>query len=776
MKLFGIASAFVALIFLASCAGTRDNATDDDLAGDEGTSAPAAPLGEFRITAHSLTFSLDPAKHRLEAVDRISLEAVKGPACPVSFVLNTGLAISSIRLEPQGDPADLRTTPGGGSAAGEPVEFKVVLRLKDPESTLYDHVLVKLPQPMERCALSVHYSGELYDFPKRDEQLRFVIGTQTNGTIGPEGVYLHGGTYWYPTTEGMMAKFEMKATTPKGWEVVGQGTRWERKEENDHVVTLWGWDVPTDSLSVVAGQYVVQEEKRDGVTIATYFFPSEKDLAKQHIDAAAKYIEFYSQILGRYPCGFFSIVENFFPTGYGMPSYTLLAQEVVKTPQRHLAAGGLGHEIVHCWWGNYVVPDWENGNWCEGLTTYLANYFWAETHEGADKARDYRYKQMLKYSVVVNDSNEYPVRRFAGKTEEVDNEIGYGKCSMMFHLLRRMMGDGPFFAALRNITHNFGGRRASWSDFQAAFEKKYGKELGWFFDEWLDRTGAPMLSLSPAPEGIGSGAAKVPGEGSTGVPPVPVKTTKEEDGSWRTEFSIFMENPEPYHLYNVGVQGETETGSSCALIAVGAPETKVSINAKEPPRFVTVDPDYHVFRRLRPGEYPACLNVTSNDTPRVVVIPTGGAADECAVYEGLAARIVASGGWTSKRDKEMTEADLGQSSLLVLGRPGINSVAARFAGLDTVEKIVSLEPAAFVFKGNRYEGERQSLMISFRNPLNEARHVTLFMGVTKDAAAAAQRLLFYYGWENWYIFEGERATQRGMYEESRNALRIAVPR
>ena len=89
-----------------------------------------------------------------------------------------------------------------------------------------------------------------------------------------------------------------------------------------------------------------------------------------------RYIALYEELIGPYPFQQFSIVENFFPTGYGFPSYTLLGSTVIRLP--FIIETSLGHEIAHCWWGNGVLVDDRQGNWCEGLTTYLADYLYKE--------------------------------------------------------------------------------------------------------------------------------------------------------------------------------------------------------------------------------------------------------------------------------------------------------------------------------------------------------------------------------------------------------------
>ena len=62
---------------------------------------------------------------------------------------------------------------------------------------------------------------------------------------------------------------------------------------------------------------------------------------------------------GPYPFPKFAIVENFFPTGYGFLSYTLLGGSVLKLP--FIPETSLRHEIAHSWWGNGVLVDYAAG-------------------------------------------------------------------------------------------------------------------------------------------------------------------------------------------------------------------------------------------------------------------------------------------------------------------------------------------------------------------------------------------------------------------------------
>ena len=77
----------------------------------------------------------------------------------------------------------------------------------------------------------------------------------------------------------------------------------------------------------------------------------------------------------------------------------------------------LGHEVVHSWLGNSVHNHFETGNWIEGLTTYLANYYYDERMEGKDTARAHRKRMIMEYNLYVQPADDYPVVKFHHKRE-----------------------------------------------------------------------------------------------------------------------------------------------------------------------------------------------------------------------------------------------------------------------------------------------------------------------------------------------------------------------
>jgi tetratricopeptide (TPR) repeat protein len=62
-------------------------------------------------------------------------------------------------------------------------------------------------------------------------------------------------------------------------------------------------------------------------------------------------------------------------------------------------------------------------------------------------------------------------------------------------MLQGMIGAAKFTDLLQQYAKQYAGAGGSTSAFQKLSEQAWGKELGWFFAEWIDTTGVPNLQL-----------------------------------------------------------------------------------------------------------------------------------------------------------------------------------------------------------------------------------------------------------------------------------------
>ena len=56
----------------------------------------------------------------------------------------------------------------------------------------------------------------------------------------------------------------------------------------------------------------------------------DEHLRELYTERTQHYIAMYEEMIGPYPYAKFATVENWFPTGYGMPSFTFLGDRVME--------------------------------------------------------------------------------------------------------------------------------------------------------------------------------------------------------------------------------------------------------------------------------------------------------------------------------------------------------------------------------------------------------------------------------------------------------------
>ena len=136
----------------------------------------------------------------------------------------------------------------------------------------------------------------------------------------------------------------------------------------------WSTPFPQTAIAVAGGQLSAFAREHGPVVIRALLHPGSSAHAPRLLDAVASYLDLYQPLLGAYPFREFTVVENFFSSGFASPGFTLLSSQVVDTGERGLRPGYLDHELLHNWWGNGVLASRRSGHWAEALATYCANY------------------------------------------------------------------------------------------------------------------------------------------------------------------------------------------------------------------------------------------------------------------------------------------------------------------------------------------------------------------------------------------------------------------
>ncbi len=452
-------------------------------------------------------------------------------------------------------------------------------------------------------------------------------GVVSSGVVSTEGISLTGS--WYPAVKGL-AYYKLSALVPGGFAAVSEADEITAKETSAGREYSFSFPHPVNGIDFVAGNYRVVKGNLGGIEIYAYFFPEDVALADTYIEHARNYLEMYSRLLVPYPYKRFSVVENIQTTGYSMPTFTLLGQEVVRLP--FIVRTSLGHEITHQWFGNYVYADFGKGNWLEAITTYLSDYRYEEQK---GKGWEYRKKILTDYQSYVTPEKEFPLRDFIRRTGFASMAIGYGKGAMFFHMLRNLVGEETFYRSLRRLIEDNRFRNAAWEDIRKSFETEYGKDLGWFFSQWLDRKDIPSIAVKDPRTLV-----------LKGIPSV----------SFR-----LLQGRDPYRL-RLPLEIITEKGTAREVVESDKEKQYFDIRAEGNPQTFIVDADYDVMRTLEQDEFPPVISRLLGDKRRVVVYTE----KEKEIYSDLI-KVFKENGFEVKETGELKDEELRTSSLLVLG-------------------------------------------------------------------------------------------------------------
>lgn len=577
---------------------------------------------------------------------------------------------------------------------------------------------------------SIHYRGYFSDpvstTPIHNEDPSYGVAA----VISEQGTFLSASADWYPRLATEKINYQLKVTSPIGTEAISSGRRTSRSGEDGFTQSTWEVDYPLYGLTLSAGPYQVFENLDGGVPIYAYFYAATAHLAPVYLQAAREYLTLYQELFGPYPFHKFAIVENFFPTGYGLPSWTLLGSTVIRLP--FIIKTSLGHEIAHSWWGTGVRVDYAQGNWAEGLTTYVADYLYNERTSAHD-ALEYRLKILRDYAVLVDPDTVFPVSKFMSRNDRASQAIGYGKAALLFHMLRKQVGDKIFWDTLKKIAQERLFTSLAWGDFADDFSAATATEMQPFFMQWLTRTTGPVLELQD------------------------VKSEKTAAG-YITRGTVVQQPP----YYQLGIDIQVSVGSDQIreTIQHGGEAADFSIFTSARPDSVTVDPDTDLFRELSSDEIPATINAIRG-SDNLLVLSAGNLSPSEAALQTLLGALRKSALKVEPEDSFSVD-EFAQNDLLIFGAS------------ERLRPEMLKNGGLFMAELND-EMKNKSAFIVLPNPFNTQHTAAWFLSGDKANDAIVARKIPHYGKYSYLLFEDIHNRLKGTFAPQRNPLKVDLP-
>jgi aminopeptidase N len=453
---------------------------------------PGAYSPAFDALHYAIDITLPAQGAHINATATIDI-ALRQPADTLALDL-TGLAVDSVLA---------------GRAGGAPLSRST---FRQADGRLYVPVPAGV-QAGDTLRVVVAYEGT------PDDGLTIGVNEEGRRSVFADN-WPNRARFWIPSFDHPSDKATVRWTVhaPKDWEVVANG---ERVDSAGDKITpdapapadgVWRWrlDVPIPVYTMVIGATdfaigTVTPCAKGGVTplrpdgcvpVEYWVYPDDSAYAAVVFKHAGDIVAYYTSLIAPYAYEKLAHVESATRFG-GMENVGAIFYDQRAMEARRDIGNTVAHETAHQWFGDGVTEkDWQELWLSEGFATYFAS-LWAEHAQGEPSFRQSmeRAKQQYLHSDVVG-------RPIVGPLQPGENLFwllnanSYEKGAWVLHMLRGMLGDSTFFDGLRRYydAHRYG--TATTADLRHALEQASGKDLQWFFKQWVYEPGYPQLRVS----------------------------------------------------------------------------------------------------------------------------------------------------------------------------------------------------------------------------------------------------------------------------------------
>ena len=468
-RLFGVADLETSMI-------SPNGATDFSLPGDEPRYAPDRKADVRHV---DLDVTLDFEQSRVSGVATTSFEAL--------FEEVREITLDAAELEIETVTMAGKKTPLHFWSEGEKLHIAL--------DRVYRHG--------EAFGVAVRYSahprtGLVFVKPEPgDPELPVQAWTQG------ETEYHH---FWFPCHDfpNDRATTSLRATVPADFFVLSNG-RLEGVGDAKGGQKTWSWRMdepyPAYLITLVAGEFSELKDSWRDLSVNYYVPRGREDDGHRMFDKTPAMIAYFSEHFGvDYPYAKYAqIIAEKFTGAMENASATTHTYRLLPDARASLDFSPepvVAHELVHQWHGDMLaVRDWAH-TWLKESSADYYEATWREHDLGVDEFRtemreylqayleaDARGRRPIVYNVYRKNGNEL-----------FDRHV-YDKGALALNMLRFVVGDEPFWRAVKLYTRRNQWREVITADLERAFEEATGRSLARFFEQWLYKAGHPDFNV-----------------------------------------------------------------------------------------------------------------------------------------------------------------------------------------------------------------------------------------------------------------------------------------
>ena len=311
--------------------------------------------------------------------------------------------------------------------------------------------------------------------------------------------------HWFPCFDFPSDKLttEMIATVPGSWFALSNGRLVSDTANADGTCTFhWSQERPhsTYLVTLAAGEFTRIDASREDLAIDYFVEADARADGERTFKNTPEMIALFERISGvAFPWAKYSqvVVRDFVFGGMENTSATTMTQNILvdeKAAKDFTSDDLVAHELAHMWWGDLLTcRDWSHGWLNESFATYL-ECLWDEQKHGID---EYRQGIITNTNLYLGERYRRPIvtNVFNAPVDIFDRHL-YEKGSVVLHGLRGLLGDDGFFRAIQRYVRDNQERSVITHDLAVAVEAETGRNIEWYFDQWVFKPGHPSFKVA----------------------------------------------------------------------------------------------------------------------------------------------------------------------------------------------------------------------------------------------------------------------------------------
>ncbi|MFN0109877.1 MAG: M1 family aminopeptidase [Blastocatellia bacterium] len=317
--------------------------------------------------------------------------------------------------------------------------------------------------------------------------------------VGDSGSYLFYAARWFPFHEyvGDRATYDISLKVPKDIQVAGYSEQpvaavpfVDPKTKAEFSTYQFVCTKPVLPGSLAAGKYLIRSANFGGFNVDFYVKAGDEKWADHAMQVVGEHLEFYSSKFGQYAFGKkLTIVETDEDTleTYSGPGMMFISP-------RALASGideKLAREVAYQWWGQSVGLKSFDDIWLSQGLAEFSSLLYLKQELNESQFQQTVQSQLEKALAFEQSASIRNAPKQLDDQTPAYRSIMFNKGALVLNMLRQLMTEQTFDKMLQDYYKQYGDKNVTVDDFEAFASKAAGRDLRFFFGQWVDSTGVP---------------------------------------------------------------------------------------------------------------------------------------------------------------------------------------------------------------------------------------------------------------------------------------------